>query len=229
MIQGTATIDNAIRVDEPATEPFELPGSTLLQVIYEFSPEDRDALFPPALHPVNPPCVAWSFLHAPVSVLGEFTLFEERLLCRSGLRTRGYQTRCLVSDEGVAYFLASRWGFAAITGDVSLTRRYDGTVGRAAGFETGHTHPMAISTGDLQYTASMHAAELADRGVRLLQVERAYDFKQAERGAPFARGEHIGAHPVSASSAVADVTLKPIRFACRPDVTAFEGRRGPSV
>ena len=27
----------------------------------------------------------------------------------------------------------------------------------------------------------------------------------------------------SASSAIADVTLKPIRFVCRPDVTAFEG------
>lgn len=28
---------------------------------------------------------------------------------------------------------------------------------------------------------------------------------------------------VSASSARADVTLKPVRFACRPDVWAFEG------
>lgn len=223
MIQGTGTIGDAVQVDAPATEALELPGATLLQVIYEFGVDGRDDLFPPALHPVNPPCVAWSFLHAPASVLGEFTLFEERLLCRSGLRTRGYQTGCVVDNEDVARALASQWGFCATTGDVSLDRRYDGTSGRTATFETGHTHPMAISTGDLQYTASMHAANLADRGVRLLQVERAYDFTQAERGTPFARGEHFGTHPVSASSAVADVTLKPIRFVCRPDVTAFEG------
>jgi hypothetical protein len=223
VIQGTGTIGAAVRVDAAATEPLELPGATVLQVIYEFSPVDRDALFPPALHPVNPPCVAWSFLHAPASVLGPFTLFETRLLCRSGLRTRGYQVDCVVDNEDVAHELASQWGFCARAADVSLERRYDGTTGRAGGIEIGHTHPMAISPGDLQYTASMHAAELPDRGIRLLQVERAYDFKQAERGTPFARGSAMAAHPVSASSAAADVILKPIRFVCRPDVTAFEG------
>ena len=35
-------------------------------------------------------------------------------------------------------------------------------------------------------------------------------------------------HPVSASSAVADVTFKPFRFVCRADVWAFEGTE-PSV
>jgi hypothetical protein len=222
VIQGTATIERAQRVDAPATDALELPGATLLQVIYEFSPADRDALFPPALHPVNPPCVAWSFLHAPVSVHGAFTLFETRLLCRSGLRTRGYQIDCVIDNDGVAHELASRWGFVARVGDVGLDRRYDGTAGRVDSIEVGHRHPVAISTGDLQYTASMHAVDLADRGVRLLQVERSYDFKQAERGTPFARGTD-GTHPVSASSAVADVILKAPRFACRPDVTAFEG------
>ncbi len=218
MIQGSA-----VGVEEPATDPLELPGATVLQVIYEFSADDRDALFPPALHPVNPPCVAWSFLHAPSSVLGRFTLAETRLICRSGLRTRGYQIDCVTDNAEAARELSRRWGFIDRVGDVSLDRRYDGTVGRADALEVGHRHPMLISSGDLQYTANMHAVELPKRGVRLLQVERAYTFHQAERGTPFARGTTMAAHPVSASSAVADITLKPVRYACRPDVTAFEG------
>ena len=33
MLQGTATISGAVRVDAPATDALELPGATLLQVI----------------------------------------------------------------------------------------------------------------------------------------------------------------------------------------------------
>ena len=223
MIQGTATITSGVRVDAPATEPLELPGATLLQVIYEFAADGRDELFPPALHPVSPPCVAWSFLHAPVSVHGAFTLAETRLLCRSGLRTRGLHTGGVVDNAAVAEVLASQWGYALRVGDVSLDRRYDGTFGHAEGIgEVGHIRPTLISGGDLQYTASMHPVEL-DRGLRLLQVERDYVFHEAERGVPFARATALGSHPVSASSAAADVIIKPPRFACRPDVWAFEG------
>jgi hypothetical protein len=217
VIQGTATIESAVRVTQPATEPLELPGATLLQVIYEVPYRERETLVPPALHPVSPPCIAVSFLAAP-----GFTLAEKRVLCRSGMRTRGYHLGGWINDAAMAGVLAEGWGYSLTVADVSLDRRYHGTVGRVDGvLEVGHTRPLQISGGDLQYTASMHPVEL-DRGVRLLQVERSYDFKQAERGTPFARGVDA-THPVSASSATADVVLKPPRFACRPDVWAFEG------
>jgi hypothetical protein len=226
MLQGTGILDHAVRIDQVATEPLELPGAELLQVIYEFPADGRDDRFPPALHPVNPPCLAWSFLRAPSSTLGPFALAEARLICRSGMRTRGFQVACTIDSAAVAAELASRWGFIGDVGDVRLSRRYDGATGTATldgeEIEVGHVRPLKISPGDLQYTASMHAVEL-DRGIRLLQIERAYEFAQAERGVPFARPARDGWYPVSASSAVADVTLKPPRFACRPDVTAFEG------
>jgi hypothetical protein len=92
--------------------------------------------------------------------------------------------------------------------------------------DVGHTLPTRLSPDDVQYTATMHAARL-ERGLRLLQVERDHAVHQAERGTPYLR-EFVDdrlrpSFPVSASSARADVTLKPVRFACRPDVWAFEG------
>lgn len=217
MIQGTGTVEAAVRVDAPASEALELPGCEVLQVIYEVPYAQRDWLVPPALHPVSPPCIAVSFLRAPA-----FTMAETRVVCRSGMRTRGYHLGGWINDAAMAKVLTDGWGYSLTVAEVSLERRYHGTTGLVEGhFEVGHTRPVQISGGDLQYTASMHPVELP-RGLRLLQVERAYAFHQAERGTPFARGLEA-THPVSASSATADVTLKPPRFCCRPDVWAFEG------
>ena len=77
----------------------------------------------------------------------------------------------------------------------------------------------------------MHPAA-TPKGLRLLQVEPRYKISRAERGHPRllrfeaglwgdARMEPV--HRTSASLAVADITLAPVRFACRPDVLAFEG------
>lgn len=240
MLQGTADLDAmaaaAPAVPSPSTEPLRLGRCDLLQVAFELWADVRDELFPAALHPVNPPIVTLSFLRAHESEHGAFTLAELRLLCRSGLRTRGLHVGGFVDSEAVRDVLATGWGYRLRAGDVTLSRRYDGTTGRVAidgsvVAETGHTHPVRLSPSDLQYTATMHGAAL-DRGFRLLQVERDHDFEIAERGAPFLRDFDPAAwgdarvrpsSAVSASSAVADVTLRGIRFACRPDVWAFEG------
>jgi hypothetical protein len=70
------------------------------------------------------------------------------------------------------------------------------------------------------------------RGVRLVQVEPRYQIQRVERGRP-RRVEFDGAawgdvrvqpvHPVSATLAVADITIPPVRFVCRPDALAFDG------
>ena len=59
-------------------------------------------MFPPALHPVNPPVVTFSFLRARECTHGPFTLAEIRLLCRSGIRTRGYHVGAFVDNAEVA-------------------------------------------------------------------------------------------------------------------------------
>ena len=195
MLQGTADVDavgaSALSVESPASEALELPHADLMQVAYEVHADDRNGLLPPALHPVNPPIVTFSFLKAGSSAHGPFTLAEMRLLCRSGLRTRGYLIGSFVDNADMAAVLAGGWGYRVATADVSLARRYDGTVGRVAvdGREVlvvGHMSPVPLSPDDLQYTATMVPARL-DRGVRLLQVERDYQFTRAERGTPFVR------------------------------------------
>ena len=233
MLQGTATLDAAQypRVDTPATEPLALPGADVLLVAWELWAAGRDDLFPPALHPVNPPVIQWTFIRARESVHGAFTLAETRLACRSGMRTRGFHVGAFTDNAEVADVLRTGWGFRVGVADVTLARRYDGTSGRVVAngavlLDTGHTSPMRLAPDDVQHTATMHAAVL-ERGLRLLQVERDHDVHQAERGRPylhaFADERLRPSSPVSASSARADITLKPVRFACRPEVTAFDG------
>lgn len=229
MLQGTADLDPGLYpvVVAPATEPLSMPGADVLLVAWELWADERDALFPPALHPVNPPVVQWTFIHASESVHGPFTLAETRLACRSGMRTRGFHVNAFVDNPAVADLLRDGWGYRIEVADVTLSRRFDGTSGRVAGvLETGHTLPVRLAPDDVQYTATMHAAVLP-RGLRLLQVERDHTVHQAERGAPYLR-EFVDprlrpSFAVSASSARADVVLKPVRFACRPDMWAFEG------
>jgi Acetoacetate decarboxylase (ADC) len=240
MLQGTADVDvlaaNAPYVATPAAEPLSIPKAELLQVAWEVAARHRDALFPPALHPVNPPVVTFSFLRASECTHGPFTLAETRLLCRSGIRTRGFHVGAFVDNAEVAPILSSRWGYRVTVADVTMNRRYEGATGQVAVdgvpvLLAGHTSPRTLSPSDLQYTSTMSAARL-DRGLRLLQVERDHQFVSAERGDPFVATFDAAAwgeprlrlaHPVSASSAVADVTFKPVRFVCRADVWAFEG------
>jgi hypothetical protein len=240
MLSGTADLDavaaGAPAVDEPATEALLLPGAEVLQVAWEVVAADRDALFPPGLHPVDPPVVTWSFLRVRESVHGPFTLAETRLVCRSGVRTRGLHVAGFADRADVALALTRGWGYDLTVADVTLARRYDGTTGRVVlggrtVLDTGHHQPVRLSPGDVQYTPTMHPAVLP-RGLRLLQVERDHAVHRAERGRPFLEAFDAAAvgdprlvpsAPVSASSAVADVTLRPVRFACRADVWAFDG------
>ena len=66
MLQGTATPEAlaaaAPHIDTPATEPLFVPQAELLQVAWEVDAADRDSMLPPALHPVNPPVITFSFL-----------------------------------------------------------------------------------------------------------------------------------------------------------------------
>jgi Acetoacetate decarboxylase (ADC) len=240
MLQGTADVDvvaaNAPYVATPAAGPLSIPKAELLQVAWEVAAADRDALFPPALHPVNPPVVTFSFLRARECTHGAFTLAETRLLCRSGIRTRGYHVGAFVDNAEVATILSTGWGYRVAVADVTMSHRYDGASGRVAvdgvlALRAGHVSPRSLSPSDLQYTSTMHPARL-DRGLRLLQVERDYQFARAERGEPFVDAFEPAvwgeprlwlSHPVSASSAVADVVFKPVRFVCRADVWAFDG------
>jgi hypothetical protein len=242
MLSGTADVDAlgalAPTVSTFPTEALVCPGAEVLQVVWEVwgAGDAREALLPPGLHPVTPPTLTWSWLRAPESVAGPFTLAQTRVVCRSGVRGRGFHIAGFIDNPDAARLLICQWGYRLTLGEVSLERRYDGTRGRvrAGGkvvLDCGLTFPQPLSGADLQYTDTMHLAR-TPLGLRLVQVECDYAFGPAERGRPTLAAfdvERWGeprlrpSYPVSASSAVADVSVMPVRFVCLPDVWAFVG------
>jgi hypothetical protein len=196
----------------------------------------REVLLPPALHPTDPPLVSWTFLRCASGPLGAFAIAQLRVECRSGLRPRGFLVASVIDSMEAGRTLASRWGYASRPGEVRLARQYDAVTGtvRVDGsmiLDVALRDPDPLGAHDIQYTASMHLAR-TPRGVRLVQVDPAFAVERAERGRPhlvafdgaaWGDARIVPTHPVSASIAIADVTLPKLRYLCRPDVWAFDG------
>jgi len=237
---GTADVD-ALAAGAPVmarldTEPLVLPGAWVLQVTYEMPGAAREVLLPPALHPTDPPLVSWTFLRCTHGPLGAFVMAQLRVECRSGLRPRGFVLASVIDSADTGRELTSRWGYGSRAGDVRLVRQYDAVTGTACVdgrtiLDVALRDPDPLGPHDIQYTASMHLAH-TPRGVRLVQVDPTFAVERAERGRPYlvafdaaAWGDAriVPTHPVSASIAIADVTLPKLRYLCRPDVWAFEG------
>lgn len=243
MIAGTADVDRlsgragTARMPSLEAASLELPGAEVLQALYEMRVGGHDAMLPPGLHPTNPPTlwiVAWS---CPQSRVGPFRAVQVRVGCRSGPRTRGFVVGTAVDGPPAARdALAEGWGFRCLPASVALARRYDVVRlevadGDRVVLALEGADPDPLGAQDLEYTASLNLAHTG-RGVRLVQVEPRYSVGRAERLVPRLGAFDAGwwgeplvrpAFPVVASVAVADVTLPPLRFVCRPDVPAHEG------
>ncbi|SRR6266545_2066873 len=241
MISGTAD-PAALAADAPlvaslATLPLACRECEVLQVVYEVRGDGRQAMLPPALHPVNPPAITLTVLKVGASDVGPFTLAETRIVCRSGVRSRGFHVSCFVEGPRAGRLLADCWGYRVREAAVELDRRYHGTsaVVRCGGacvpLDMRLLSPRPLSAADVYFTDTMHMTR-TPTGCRLVQVERAYEVTEAERGRPSvvafdgaAWGEPrlCPSHPVSAISLAAAVTFLPIRYVCRADVNALEG------
>jgi hypothetical protein len=240
MLTGTADVE-ALAARAPAIPrwgmgPLALGDVEVLQAHLEMSVAAREAVLPPGLHPTNPALLGWLVYRVKASALGPFTLAQARIECRSGVRLRGFLAGAIVDVPDVAERLASGWGFACSTGEVEVRREGDGVAavvrldGRTV-LDLRVSDLVPLASGDVQYVAGMHLARTPS-GVRLVQVEPRYEVRSAERGRPRLAACDAAAwgdarldpfHPVSASLAVAGVTIPAVRFACRPDLTAFEG------
>jgi hypothetical protein len=221
------------RFETPAVE---LGGAVVLQAMFEMRRSAREALLPAGLHPTNPATLVVLAWQCPESPWGPFSLCQLRIGCRSGVRTRGLVIASACDHPEAARRLGQHWGFAARAGDIALRRRYDQTslsvrLENAPALTLRATAPEPLAPEDVQYTGTLTIAD-TERGIRLVQVEPSYAPHEAERLRP--RLEHFDAsawgapglapyHPVSASAAAGPITLPPVRFVCRPDVSAFEG------
>lgn len=241
MLTGTARLDTLLRniptIDTFETDPVELPNVEIFQANYEMAAHDIQSFFPPALDATIPPLGQWTCWNAPQSPWGAFRLVTFRISCRSGARPRAFVLASCVDNVDARDAFSKHWGLRSDLAEVSFQRNYES-------FELSVRHkskdlmslrgndPDPLSTGDVQFFASMHAAR-TDRGLRLIQFDPHYESVRAERYVPLLRsfdaaywggGQAIEpAYPVTAYGTQATVHLVKVRFLCRPEVSAFEG------
>ena len=240
MLSGTADLpalaQHAGRVEDFGAGPVTLGGAEIVQAAFELPYRSRQTLLPPGLHPTTPPLLvvlAWRVHDSP---WGAFSMVQTRISCRSGVRPRGFVARCIVEGEGAAAGLARGWGLPTADGTVHLERAFD----RAQLSATQHgttviavsaVDPEPLNPGDAQFTVTTTLAH-TPRGLRLVQVEPEYELQRVERARPrllacdetaCGLSDAPPGSPVAATVSVGTITLPPVRFIARPDVSAFVG------
>jgi hypothetical protein len=219
------------------SEPFVMTDVRVLQLIAELRHDTREEVLPPGLHPTEPPALSIQAYRVPESEVGAFTLCVVRLSCRSGARARGMTTAAFTDRAEAGELLAGSFGFPCHVADVSFTSSFDRTDlavtidGRRVLAVAG-VDPTPLRPDDVQYTSTLNLAHTPNE-LRLVQVDADHINTGLERLA--ARISSIDAaaigdvridpyHIVTTTlSTVRTVTLAPVRFVCRPDVSAFEG------
>jgi hypothetical protein len=240
MLSGTKTIA-ALEAGAPVmpdldTEEAVLEDVSTLVVLHEFAADASVDVLPPGLHPTIPPVVTWMVWQVGDSPFGPFSIAQTRIECRSGARPRTFLVSAVVDAPDVANELASRWGFRTQVGGIRVDRSYDrksvvvDVDGRTV-LDLEAVDPVPLRPADVQWISNMHAAQ-TPRGLRLVQVDPAYDVTRAERARPTLRSFDASAWgepaivpttPIAASICSATITLPRIRFLCAPDQLAFTG------
>lgn len=223
-----------------ATEPVELKGAEVLQLMFEIDSVAMLETLPTALHPTIPPTVTFVFYRCTDSPLGDFTLAQVRVGCRAGARPRGYLVGACIDNPDTGEALTRRWGYNCRSAEVSLTREYhriEGAV-RLNGtkiLDVTLEDPEPISGGDIQYVANMNLAEVSrgsEKKRLLVQVDPEFVIHKADRGRPVLNtfdaaewGEPriSPVYPVSASYSRSDIAMPKIRYVCKPDVPSMQG------
>jgi hypothetical protein len=238
-LNANAWSDWVSTIDGYKTEDLTLKGANILELHIEIDDDPADALIPKTMHPAIPAYSIFNVISYPDSPWGAFAIAELRVAGRTGVRPRGFVLASICNNEVAGKALASRWGYPIRQGDVKLELRHDRIVGRASlegrpVLECELLDRDAISGGDIQYIASMHLARNKDNGkLVVIQVDPEFTFSKGERGKPrialldtdaFHCGSSLRlANPISASFAVADVSLPKIRYICDPDLPAMQG------
>jgi hypothetical protein len=248
MLTGTADAEALAGAFHASTipvwlkEPFVMRDVLTLQVIAEMRRDHRSGLLPPGLHPTDPTTLSIQAWRAGDSDVGPLVVCFTRLSCRSGVRARGFTTTAIADRAAVASRLRDQFGFPCRTGDVRLRKHYDAcdlTVtdeDRIILAVTG-LDPEPLAADDVQYTGTMNLAHTPS-GLRLVQVESHHQGESVERVGARIEAFEPGAwgdarfdpyYVVTTTIARADsVTLPPVRFVCRADISAFEGTESVS-
>ena len=231
-------------VDAPtvtlADNELQLSDVDILQLYYEISASDLEAMVPPALNPTIPTVVSFLAYRVPDSPFGPFSLVQTRLSARAGVRPRAYLVSARCDNADASDALATSWGFRIQPGEVHLRRFHDRVecsvvADRRTILAVALVDPEPITGHDIQYSVGMHLARVeGDDGPRprIVQVDSEYEFRRADRGRPeittfdaeaWGDARIVPVEPVSASYTACDMTITPVRYVCNPDIPASEG------
>ena len=240
MLSGTANLADLVpgapTIGSTDIEPLTLEGVEVLQLQYELAASQIENLFPPALHPTIPPLGQWIVWHADTSPWGKFTLVQFRISCRSGSRPRAFVLRAVIDNAEAKAQLSANWGLPLELRDIEFQRGYEVASfkvcdERGITLELDAKDPDPLEAKDIQFFASMHAAHLPN-GLRLVQFDPTYVVHRAERYVPQLNEFNAtawGSTQINPDYAVigygvnAAITLPRLRFACRPNESAFSG------
>ena len=182
-------LESAPRLDGYDTEAWEIADVDLLSLTLEI--DDRTSALPPALHPAIPPVAYFSVASYPDSPIGAFALAQVRIGCRASALPRGFVLRAYSDSPAACDALGRRWGYDCRPADVRLRRYHDRIVGTVTldGSEVlraALTDPQPISGASVFHVSTVNLARADDDGGRgvIVQVDPAYTFHRAERGAP---------------------------------------------
>ena len=239
MLTGTGPVEeflaHSATLDDFDTQAVTMHGAEILQATYEIRIEGRQAALPPGLHPTNPPTFVAQLWRCSESPWGPFALAQARIGSRSGLRPRGFVQGCVCDNDAAADALRRGWGFPVQRGTVVLRRHYDATyasvtVGDQVVCEITALDPDPLGPDDVSYSTAANLAE-TPRGLRLVQVDVDFAIQRAERVKPRLLsfdgprwGVHpsvVPYHPVSASTALGEITIQRLRYVSKADELAF--------
>ena len=221
------------------TEPWKLNGARLLEFRYEVDDGPADALLPPALHPAMPAYATFTVMDSPDSPIGRFMLGEVRIVGRAGGRPAAFVAASFCDSEVASRELSARLGYPVKPADVKLTAQHFVIAARVS----TNGHPMLelelrnrrpLPAVHLQPLPSMNLARNSENGnLVLVQVDIDAVFAQSDGGSErvikLDRDAFRGAEnlrlmsPMSATFAVAELTLARIQLICDPESPAESG------
>jgi hypothetical protein len=179
------------KLDNYDTEAWEIAGVELLSLTFEIDDRAMTSALPPALHPTIPPVAYFSIAAYPESPIGPFNLSQVRVGCRASALPRGFVLRAFSDSPRACDELGRRWGYNCGPAEVRLRRYHDRilgivTVDGREVLRASLVDPQPISGGSIFHVSTMNLARSDDDGGRgvLVQVDPAYSFHRAERGAP---------------------------------------------
>lgn len=221
------------RFDAPAVV---LPEVEVVQALFEIKTDPVTDMLPAGLHPTLPGIVSWLAYACEESPWGAFRLVQTRIECRSGNRPRAMLVSGVCDNEAAREALATGFGFRLQAGEIDLRRGYDGADLRVRVdgdeiLELELRDPTLLPAGVVQFVSGMHPAHTPN-GFRLVQVDLDHETTRSERAAPLLRGFDADAwgderieplYGVAGAICLAEVTIQPLRFVCKPDVISFMG------